>query len=365
MTQIDIIYMMPFQDDKAREMAKELEPVAFKVSQHTEPRSMENYLKKREQIQDAEFEGGLKVWRTLLADDLGEGVLSNIKLHFDPIKNVRGIVLQIPTPLGSSTGEEFVFYAWVKLARETNIFCAGYELLPLSTRWNLIPSMVDGIITSSDISRSSLSDPTSGVGGQIWQLPRNEGKIFTPSVTGMWHHGMETAYIVRSKYDIQPDMIILYLPHNVAMSYEYRRLIEEMKEFAPRIHLMFTIGKDQIRGTHTHEEIIKTMGHDVLHLFHSFSFHDLNAGWEMTAANAVIACAHCFSTRVAEANGIPSCVYDDFVPPIQSGMVTITNDYDILRQFIRALIEEQEQVTSMAEILHDIVRNKYPKIEVD
>ncbi len=363
-SKIDIVFMIPFQDEKAFKMAKELNPIPFKVSQHTEPRSMENYFKKRDQIKEAEFDEGLKVWRVLLADDLGEGVISIIKLHFDPVPNVRGLILQIPTPLGSSTAEEFIFYAWVKLAREKNLFVAGYELLPLNTRWTLIPSMVDGVITTNEFSKKTLEDPRTGIKGKIWQLPRNEAKVFSPGTGPLWQNGLESPYLNRLQHNIAPETISLYIPHNVALGHEYRRLLEEIKDFGANIHLMFTVGKDQIRGTHSHEEIIKTASKNTLDHFRSCSFHDLNAVWEMVGANAVLACAHGFSTKIAEANSIPCCIIDEYVTPLKSGHIEIVNDYDSVRRFLKSTIEEQSRITDLTQILHEIVQNQHPKVEV-
>ena len=364
MKQIDLTFMISRQDKKEMGMAKPLNPVPFTISKMDEGRTKENYFKKRAQIQNSTFDDGLKVWRVLLADDLGAGQVSRTSLNFETLTNVKGIILQIPTPLGSAIVEELTFYTWVKLARDNNVFVAGYELLPLDTRWTLLPSMVDGVITSNPSSHMTLTSDTADIKGKIWQLPRHEGKIFAPGPSPLWQNGLQSPYTIQMQHPIKPETLVLYVPHNVAMSNEYKRLIEALSPLGKHIHLMISIGKDQIRGTHTHEEIIKTLSRKELNKFSSYSFHDLNAPWEMVGAGAVVAAATCFATKMAEANGIPCCVMDEYVSPRKIGYLEIVNNYKHITAFVKSKIAEQLNITDMSHILYEIVLDRHPKIEV-
>ncbi|MBU2453700.1 MAG: hypothetical protein KJ668_10345 [Proteobacteria bacterium] len=361
---INVQILVPEDDTKALETVKPLQPMTFKSSRRVSERSYENFSRKRDLIHDAQFPDGLKYWQTLVLDDLGEGLIMETVLGLPPLTNVKGIILQIPTPLGSATKEEFIFNAWIRIAHENKVFIAGYELLPLYTRWTMIPSMLDGVITTNELSYNLLSDPEQNINGKIWKLPLNEGKVFSPGTSILWRNGLEATYHYRIKHKLPLQTIVLYIAHNVAMSYEYKRLLEKISKFGHQIHLMFSIGKDQIRGTHTHEEIIRTISKDTLNAFSSYSFHDLNAPWEMTVADAVLACSTCYCTIVAEANGIPCIVMDDTVPEIEKGYLKIVNTYSKLQDEIKLLINTRSKTTDMTNIIYDIVNNTVKKLDV-
>ncbi len=362
---MDLQILVPESDTSILETTKPLNPIPFKARKLNSPSSLENFQKKKDLIHDLEFSEGLKAWRTLILDDFGEGILSETALHCPPIKYVKLIILQIPTPLGSATQEEFIFYAWINLAKKNNVPIAGYELLPLNTRWTLLPSLLDAIITTNEKSFDHLSRKKHHIPGKIWTLPRYEGKVFSPGSSHLWTNGLQSVYHYRIGHKIPQEKTILFIPHNVAMSYEYRRLLEEIKEFANDIHLMFCIGKDQIRGTHSHQEIIETISHKTINSFYSYSFHDLVSPWEMILADAVLACATCYSTLVAEANGIPCIVMDSEISPAADGYLTIVNTYDDMRTNLKKIMATHNKQTDIVNILTDLVSGKIKKITND
>ncbi|MDM8538210.1 hypothetical protein QUF70_15765 [Desulfobacterales bacterium HSG17] len=362
---INIQFIVPEKDKEILEMIKPLDPLTFQASRRIIPPCVENFQKKRQLIPEIQFSQGLEVWKPLITDDLGGGLMAEGCLHLPHVTNVCGIILQIPTPLGSSSPEEIIFYEWVKLARENNIFIAGYELLSLYTRWTLVPSMLDGIITTNELSFDYLNDESQDINAKIWKLPRYEGKVFSPGSSVLWRNGLQSIYHYRIKYNIPKNKIIVFLPHNVAMSYEYRRLIEEISIFGTNIHLMFCIGEDQTRGTHTHEQVIKTISDKTLGKFNSFSFHSLGAPWEMIMADVVLAASQCYSTIVAESNGIPCLVMDKMVPPAVSGYLTIINSYHHVRDLLKSIINIHKKTDDITDIIYAIVTGKHQKISYE
>lgn len=359
---INVQFIAPARDTELLEMIKSLDPLTFQASRKIIPTSAENFQKKRDLIPDIKFSGGLEIWKTLIMDDLGGGIITDTSLHLPHLSNITGVILQIPTPLGSSSPEEIIFYEWVKLAHDNNVFIAGYELLPLHTRWTLAPSMLDGIITTNEFSFDYLNSDKLDIKGKVWKLPRYEGKVFSPGTSILWRNGLQTPYHYRTKHNIPKDKTILFIPHNVAMSYEYRRLIEEIAVFAKDIHLMFCIGKDQVRGTHTHEQVIKTISGETLDKFQSYSFHDLSSPWEMIMADAVLATASCYSTIVAEANGIPCIVLDNMVPAKTYGNLTLVNSYAQVRDSLTAIMNVHKKTTDITDIIYEIATGKNQKI---
>ncbi len=116
----------------------------------------------------------------MLLDDLGGGNLLQTRLNLPNEKNVAGIVVQIPTPLGSSIQEEKIFYAWVHFAKMNHMPVIGYELLSLASRWTLAPALMDGVITTQEASWDYLNSPEADLGTKIWRIPRFEGCFFLP-----------------------------------------------------------------------------------------------------------------------------------------------------------------------------------------
>lgn len=358
---IDINFLVPESNKDNLKIIEPLSPTYFQAARHDRGNTYDNFTQKKDLIRDLEFSDGLKVWQALLLDDLGAGNITETIINLKPGGNIKGIILQIPTPLGSSAEEELIFQAWVRWAHKYNIFIVGYELLSLYTRWTTLPSILDGIITTNTRSYDYLTSRSSNINGKVWHLPRHEGKVFSVGTGNLWHNGLQAPYIYKMKYNIPNDKLIAYIPHNVAMSYEYRKLLEGMQDYASDLHLMFCIGKDQVRGTHTHEEIIKTISADTLNKFHSYSFHDINAPWEMVMADIVIACSECFSSLVAQANGIPSIIIDETVPEAELPYLQFVHNYDALNITLKDSVASKKKTTDLTSIIYQIVNQQHKK----
>ncbi|MCK5099460.1 MAG: hypothetical protein KAR45_15235, partial [Desulfobacteraceae bacterium] len=269
---------------------------------------------------------------------LGSGNLFRAKIHHEIEPATRAIILQIPTPLGSSTSEERVFYAWVYLAKQLNIPVFGYELLPLDTRWTLAPSLLDGVITTRYDSYMHLTCNETNMKNKIWLVPRYEGRLFSPGCPPLWSNGLGAAYKFQKELNIDFDKTMIYVPHNVAMTYEYKDLISHLTCFGNKIHLMFSIGKDQVRGTHKHNEIIEIISKNDLKKI-SYSFHDLNLPWVMTIADCVAACSSCYTTSIAINNNIPTIIYDPMVSQTSQGTRGAKQVFSNIADFLNSINE--------------------------
>ncbi|MCK5312775.1 MAG: hypothetical protein KAJ62_11730 [Desulfobacteraceae bacterium] len=355
-----IKYLIPSHNSDTLKTAEKLNPCSFEMSSSTRPNSYEGFSIKKDLIGEHEFSEGLAFWRTLLLDDLGSGNLFRAKIHHEIEPDTKAIVLQIPTPLGSSASEERVFYAWVYLAKQSNIPVFGYELLPLDTRWTLAPSLLDGIITTDHDSYRHLTHNQTDMQNKTWLVPRYEGRFFSPGCPPIWKNGLGAAYKYQQESTIDFSKAIIYIPHNVAMTYEYKDLVSHLKCFSDKIHLMFCIGKDQVRGTYKHDEIIEIISRQNLKKI-SHSFHDLNAPWEMTIADCVAACSSCYATSIAINNNIPTIIYDPMVnhnsnnsPGNRNAKQSFTNISDFLNS-INEIILSHEERTEFAKILFQII----------
>lgn len=347
---VNLKFLIPDISDQLPKMAEKLNPVIFKTAAVVQEDSYEGYCRKRDLLGDRSFSEGLSFWRTLLLDDLGSGNIFQARLHAPADNNVVGIILQIPTPLGSAESEERIYYAWANLAKANNVPIFGYEMLPLSTRWTLAPSILDGIIATRDSSFMYLNSGSADLNKQIWLLPRYEARFFSPATTPFWRNGLGCAYQYQSQYKITLEKTILYIPHNVAMSYEYRELITHLYPLAENLHLMFSIGADQIRGSHSHQQIIETICQKELQHF-SYSFHDLNKANEISMADAVVACSDCFTTEFSYLNLIPTIILDPMIPPHTTGYKTITNKSSELSKRVKMVINTHKQTTELSTIL--------------
>ncbi len=359
---INVEILIPSMDAETIEHAKPLNPKTFIAKKDKRSSSYEKFCIKRDLIHDLSFPDGLKVWRTLILDDFGEGHISETHLQLPVLENVSGILLQIPTPLGSATEEEYIFYAWVALAKRTDLPIIGYEMLPLDTKWTLLASMLDGVATSSQRSYDFLTLPRHGIKGQVFKLPRNESKAIRPGTANLWGMGLNAPYHYRYEYKISKKKTILFIPHNVAMSYEYKNLVEALSIFGQDLHLMFCVGQDQVRGTHTHVEIVKTVCHALLGNFHSYSFHDITKPWEMIMADAVVACSSCYSTLIAEESGIPSIILDPYVSPSALSNLTTVNTNAELQDQIKTTIKQHHEITDITDIIYAVVNGNIKKI---
>ena len=359
---LDIRFVIPENDREQLAQLASHNPLYFKTHRVDYGNTETNFSKKRAQIGSASYSGELAAWQALLLDDLGAGAIIGTTIIMDSLVNLKGIILQIPTPMGSRTEEENIFEAWIKWAHSKNVFISGYELLPLYNRWKLLPSALDGIITTNELSYTYLTNDSRNIPGKIWQLPRYEGNVFSLYTSSIWKKGLEFPYHFQASQNLTKEVSILYVSHNVAMSYEYRRLLEAIQEFGNRIHLMLSIGKDQVRGTHTHREIIKVTCGETLNKFHSFSFHELDAPWETVVADAIISCTHNHSTMIGNTCGIPCIVCDEAVPETNYGSLEVVNDHLRFKDRIAGIMSEKKQKTSIVNILYQIANKEHPQI---
>jgi len=357
---VEIKYLIPSHNVDTLKTAKKLNPTSFTISSAVKPNTYEGYCQKRDLIGDHEFSEGLLFWRTLLADDLGSGNLFKAQVQHELDPGTRAIILQIPTPLGSSSSEERVFYAWIYLAKQAKIPVFGYELLPLDTRWTLAPSLLDGVITTSYDSYTYLTHHHADMKNKIWLIPRYEGRFFSPGCPPIWRSSLGAAYKYQKEEKIDFDKTIIYLPHNVAMTYEYKNLISQLLPFSDDVHLMFCIGKDQVRGTHKHNEIIEIISKKELKKF-SYSFHDMNSPWEMAMADCVAACSSCYATSIAVNNNIPTIIFDPMVNmDIETNLSPISskqyfNTASKFQNSISKIVQSHKKRDEFAKILFTII----------
>ncbi|WP_022664655.1 hypothetical protein [Desulfospira joergensenii] len=299
------------------------------------------------------FSDGLSVADTLLLDDLGGGNAMQTTLELIPPEQTCGLILQIPTPLGSSDMEERVFHSATLWARQHGIVSIGYELLPLDIKWTLSPSLPDGVITRCPESRAHMKNHLGH--NHIWQIPLYEAAIFSPVATGFHLNGVKASYHYRNQLSIPADRTVLYLPHNVAMIYEYKKLLQTLVPFGKRLHLMFSVGKDQVRGSYTHKQTIELIYEEDLKQIASYSFHDLNNPWEMMMADAVVACSACISTLVGEKE-LSCIIFDPELPEASRGNKKRVRCSKKLLDMIEALIDSHKQKIELADIMMLLAR---------
>jgi hypothetical protein len=345
---IDLVFMVPETSSDILANIQGLKPVSFKTITRTAVSSYPAYLSKREALGNKIFTEGLSFADTLLLDDLGSGNAQETLLGLNPPPGTCGLILQIPTPLGSSEIEEKIFHAAVLWARKTGIPVIGYELLPIDTRWTLAPSLPDGIITRHHESYLHLKNQLNHQ--NIWLLPIYESAVFSSVSTSFTLSGVKACYHYKNIFSIPSTRTVLYLPHNVAMVYEYQELIKTLQPLGDKLHLMFSIGKDQVRGAYSQKETIEIVYKEELKRFASHSFHEANHLWEMMMADAVVACSACFSTEVAEKD-IPCIIFDPTASPMIRGHKKRVNTREALKDSITEEIEGHRYKMEFADIL--------------
>lgn len=351
-------FLVPETSSKTLKKLSKLNPVVFGVAYGQTQNSYEGYSLKKKQLGDHGFSDGLTFRQALLLDDLGGGNLLQTRLTLPNEKNVTGIVVQIPTPLGSSAQEEKIFHAWVHLAKLNKIPVVGYELLSLASRWTLAPSLMDGLITTQKASWDYLHSPDADLNTRIWRIPRFESCFFSPATHPSWRKSMGLRY---QSHDIPQGKTILYIAHNVAMTYEYKDLLSHLVPMGNNLHLMFSYGKDQVRGAHNHQQTIETICQDELKYF-SFSFHDINRSTEVTMADALICCADCYSAAVSSAIGVPTIIYDPMVPENAQGYKVWIQTTEKLTRQVQQIIDRHNEETELSHILINITkRNLGPR----
>ena len=345
---INLLFIVPDSSSDILQKAGSLNPKSFQATTKTAANTYPAYTAKREALAQSCFTDGLSIADTLLLDDLGGGNAQQTILDLTPKKNTCGLILQIPTPLGSSDTEEKIFHSAILWARQHQIPAIGYELLPLDTRWTLAPSLPDGVITRYPESHDHLK--TQLPHSNIWLLPRYEASIFS-SVSDKFNlNGAKASYHFKNKHGIPGNRTVLYIPHNVAMLHEYRELVKILKPLGPHLHLMFGVGMDQIRGAYTQEDSIKIICQKELASFASCSFHNQANPWEMMMADAVVACSACFNTQIAERE-LPCIIYEPRLSPMTRGNKKKVNAAKELTEEIQAIINLQKNRVELADIL--------------
>lgn len=339
---LKLSFIVPDSSFDILEKIKDLNPTSFKTSSRAASNSYNGYLAKRNELENNEFSEGLGFADALLLDDLGGGNVMQTFVGIEKPDNTRALIIQIPTPLGSSEIEERIFHAAILWGRQNNIPVIGYELLPLDTRWTLAASLPDGIITRYGESYQYLKEVMDHQ--NIWLLPLYEASIFTSISTSFNVSGAKASYHYRNTHSIPAQRTILFVPHNVAMVYEYQEILNIIGPVGNEIHLMFSVGEDQVRGSHSQEEIIKTVYNRELKKFASYSFHDAKSQWEILMADSLIASSTCFQTMIAREINIPSIIFDPSLPPIQNGpQKSLNKKQDFLKAVKKAITSKQTQ----------------------
>ena len=355
---LNLKFMVPDSSFDILEKIKTLKPVSFKTSTRTATHSYQGYLAKRETLKDKKFAEGLSFSDVLLLDDLGGGNVIQTFIELAKPAGTCGLVLQIPSPLGSSETEERVFHAAILWANQNRVPVIGYELLPLDIRWTLAPSLLDGIITryheSYDYLKTIINHKN------IWLIPFYEASIFSSVSNEFNLNGAKAAYHYRNECSIPAHRTALYVPHNVAMIYEYQEMLTIIEPVGNKLHLMFGFGEDQVRGPYSQKEMIKTVYHNELQKFASYSFHNMNNPWEMMMAESLIACSACFQTNVAQEKNIPSLIFDPLLPALDKGYKKRVNQKNEFLNAVKQSIELKQKKTELGDIIM-LLTNKQGK----
>ena len=346
---LNLKFMVPDSSFDLLEKIKILTPESFKTTTRTATDSYQGYLAKREILKDKKFAEGLSFSDVLLLDDLGGGNVMQTFIGLAKPADTCGLILQIPSPLGSSETEERVFHAAILWANQNRIPVIGYELLPLDTRWTLAPSLVDGIITRYNESYDYLKTIINHK--NIWLIPFYEASIFSSVSNEFNLNGAKAAYHYRNECSIPAQRTVLYVPHNVAMIYEYREMLNIIEPVGDKLHLMFGFGEDQVRGAYSQKEMIKTVYRNELKKFASYSFHNINNPWEMLMAESLIACSACFQTNVAQEKNIPSLIFDPLLPTLNKGYKKRDNQKKEFLKAVKQSIALKQKKTELGDII--------------
>ena len=345
---VDLLFVVPDSSSDILQRIASLHPRSFKVTTMVATSSYQAYTAKQEALAQRCFTDGLSIADTLLLDDLGGGYARQAIFELVPEKQTCGLILQIPSPLGSSDTEEKVFHSAILWAKENKIPAIGYELLPLDTRWTLAPALPDGVITRYPESFEHLKENLSH--NNVWLLPRYEASIFS-SVSDKFNlNGARASYHYKNKHAIPGNRTVLYIPHNVAMIHEYHELVKFLEPLGSHLHLMIGIGMDQIRGAYSQEESVKLIYQKELASFASHSFHNQANPWEMMMADAVVACSACFSTQTAERE-LPCIIYEPPLSPMTRGNKKRVTTEKQLTEVIQEIIALQKNKAELADIL--------------
>jgi hypothetical protein len=346
--QLDLSFIVPETSPEILDRTKALKPSCVKLATRSATTSYKGYQVKKEILKDTKFTQGLSIADVLVLDDLGGGNVLQTTLKLKKSKNTCGLIVQIPTPLGSSESEERVFHAAIIWARQNRVPVIGYELLPLDTRWTLSTSLPDGVITRYWESHDHLKEVLAHK--NVWQLPLYEASIFSSVASTFNLNGVKASYHYRTTHKIPETRTVLFLPHNVAMTYEYHELLRMIAPMGKDLHLMFNYGKDQIRGTHTQKEMVEIIYKNELDRFASYSFHDMESPWEMLSADSLVAASACFQTNIAQEKNIPSIIFDSMLPPMTHGFKRRVNSARQLQKAVKEVIALKEKKTEIGTI---------------
>ncbi len=352
---LDLVFIVPDSSEDILDNITDLSPRMFKTVRRTAKNSFQGYTAKKECFGENGFSDGLLFADVLLLDDLSGGNVIHTEMVFAPPSHTCGLILQIPTPLGSSETEERIYHAAVLWARQNRIPVIGYELLPLDTRWGLAPSLPDGIVTRYPESHAHL---TQTLGHRhVWLLPLYESALFSSVATQFNMTGTKAAYHYRNLHTIPAQQTVLYLPHNVAMIHEYQNLLQILQPLGKRLHLMFGFSSDQARGPYTQQEIIQTVYHQEITRFASVSYHDMTNPWEMLTADSVVACSACFQTQLAQDKNIPSIIFDPFVPPVDTGFKKRVGTAEALLNAVETVVSQATNTRAFGDIMMELTRS--------
>ncbi len=353
---IDLQFIVPETSADILKKIAKLNPETCKIATRSATKSYQGFQAKRDILGDAAFTHGLAVSDVLLIDDLGGGNIIQTTLDMKLPEKTHGIVLQIPTPLGSSEAEERVYQAAVMWARHNRIPAIGYELLPLDTKWSLAPSLPDGVITRTLESFLHLKEVLGH--RNLWLLPHYEASILSSVSTSFNINGAKAAYHFRSHYQIPESRTVLYIPHNVAMIYEYQKLLRIIAPMGDQLHLMFSFGEDQVRGAHTQKEMIDIIYKNELAQFASYSFHNMNVPWEMMMADSLAACSTCFQTTIAQEKNIASIVFDPIPEPMTHGFSQRANTEKQLQEAVKQVIQRHKFTLEFGSIFMELANTQ-------
>jgi hypothetical protein len=353
---IDLRFLVPDTSTDILEKITTLNPQTCTTTLRSATKSYQGYQAKRDILKDTLFTHGLSVADVLVLDDLGGGNVIQTTLDLKLPEKTHGLILQIPTPLGSSEAEERMYQAAIMWARHNRIPSIGYELLPLDTKWSLAPSLPDGVIArtlESFVHLKEVLDHTN-----LWLLPHYEASILSSVSSRFNTDGVRAAYHYRSHHQIPESRTILYLPHNVAMIYEYQELLRIIAPMGKHLHLMFGYGEDQVRGAHTQKEMIDIIYKKELAQFASYSFHNSNSPWEMMMADCMVACSPCFQTTIAQEKNISSIVFDPIRNPMTQGFNQRVNTETQLQEAINQVIENHRFKLEFGSIFMELANTR-------
>ncbi len=351
---VTIKFLIPAMWEETMKMAKDLDPIPFQGILQ-ELNEYEWYCRKRDSIADITFPDGLPVWRTLILDDLNSGHVYPITPQIPDDPNLKFIIMQLPVPLGSLENEERMFFACIHWAQLRKIPVIGYELLPFDTKWNLAQSLVDGVITTKEKSYDYLTSPQASLKRKVWLAPRYERELFSVTATQLWKTGLGMPYHFHSVHNLKSDTISIFIPHNVALIHGLKQIVKKLGTINQKMHLMFSVGKDQVRGTHTHQQIVEILGRNELPKFVSHSFHDVNNMWEIVVADCLISCASSHFTEVASNNKIPTLIIDPDTIPVERGYLKKTTRMEDLENFIGQVRASKNKETRLIDIFFEVI----------